>query len=574
MKIFFYHIIIGLYVFGLSSCSQPAPEPDLPNRPAEALATGNVTIEMPKYIIAGQPNQIKLRIIGTKTYAVQGNLLLSDLPYYEGQINESRLNDATIFLSAESPEAIINFTPSFSAAPNESYGVIAKFKGNDSDNFLLTAVSQLTPKYAQILDVGMAETIKANTDQQLNVKTNGLLELQVGNFSNFVWMQIEGPQVQLTKTSDRDVHFIAPDVSEITKLRFRVNADVNNVNEKGTAEKLIYVVPTNNWIKVAKTFDDGAIVVREDGSAITSSDITPEQWNVYSLTRPLDEIKDMIKFTEHYIINSADVLLILYVDGTLDVVEFDTNGMPEVKFGDIPRAPLEVKNGLSSQVSVYRGNNLKAIKRLGNVWEVQSQEDQYYRLDYDQIVVVSATGSALSLAEGGILTGSISTPQTYGAPFSVANVRQYSEPHYSSLGNSVFAYLFTDNTPGYLRGEVTSAAALAQDPSLSIVSIHYETMSKSPYQLTPFIDISVFGKYDEIYLLEQNGSVSSFHNGAWNELPYFHNIAELGAIAVSNDGTAIVWQNATWYVSSVIGKVYKGEIPSPFNLKAIGGLDK
>jgi hypothetical protein len=574
MKIFFYHIIIGLCVFGLSSCAQPTQEPDLPNRPAEALATGNVTIEMPRYIIAGQPNQIKLRIIGAKTYAVHGDLLLSDLPYSEGQIRESRLNDATIFLSAETPEAIINFTPSFSAAPNESYGVTAKFKGNDSDNFMLTTVSQVTPKYAYILDVGMAETIKANSDRQLNVKTNKLLETQVGNFSNFVWTQTDGPQVQLTKTSDRDLHFIAPDVSEITKLRFRVDVDVNNVNEKGTAEKLIYVVPTNNWIKVAKTFDDGAIVVREDGSAIASSEITPQQWLVYSLTRPLDEIKDMIKFTEHHITNSADVLLILYVDGTLDVVEFDTNGIPEVKFGDIPRAPLDIKNGLSTQVSVYRGNNLKAIKRLGNVWEVQSQEDQFYRLDYDQIVFASPERAALSLSEEGILTGSTSTPQSYGAPFSVANVRQYSEPHYSLLGNSVFAYLFADNSAGYLRGEVTSAAALAQDPSLSVVSIHYETISKSPYQLTPFIDISVFGKYDEIYLLEQNGSVSSFHKGAWNDLPYFHNIAELGTVAVSNDGTAIVWQNATWSVLSVIGKVYKGVIPSPFNVKATGGLDK
>lgn len=567
-----------LCTFNLTACQPDNSLPALTERPPELLKTAHVEIEMPRYLVFGQIAQIKLKLIAPKDYRITGDLYINDV-----SINGFNSSNH-IWLDAQTSERIVEYTPDFRSAEFAKVDIKAKFKGNDSDNYTATTYSQVTPLYMHTLYAGPAQTIKAGTQEQLNVKANRLLEEQIGDFSNFTWKQVEGPTVQLIKKSDRDVEFTAPEVNEVTKLRFSITSSIEGGNTTHEAEKVVYVVPSNLWLRTIKTFQQNLIAVREDGSAV----VIPWQWggyNRYQLSEKIEEISDIIA---DY---SATRMIVLYKNGTVKFIKLDpTANIQTTIKDDSPKEPITNKN-YSIDGIFFRANNIKEIvmaEGYDSVY-VKTFDDQYFVLDYgmreladktyeDFATLKQAPGVypyfhffEFSLSDSGELNGlffNSFTDTKITTPFSMLNVGLFSPLRPLPYDKALFGYLLKDNSPGFLSA-IRRTTTSGQKPDESPLPIRNEMMKKSPFQTSPFVDVLPFGRHEEIYLLEANGNVSSYREGIWEDYPYLKNISEIGAMAIRKDGTSILWAepDQSLHSNTYVAKIRRGVDPNPANIK-------
>lgn len=570
-----------LCAFNLTACQPDNSLPTLTERPPELLKTAHVEIEMPPYLVFGQKAQIKLKLIAPKEYHITGDLYINDLP-----INGSN-SSFHIGLNAQTSERIVEYTPDFRSAEFAKIDIKAKFKGNDSDNYTATTYSQVTPLYMHTLYAGPAQTIKAGSQEQLNVKTNPLLEQQIGEFGNFTWQQVEGPTVQLTKKSARDTEFTAPEVSNVTKLRFSITASTEGGNTTLKEEKVVYVVPSNRWLKTIKTFDQDLIAVREDGSVV----VIPWRWDDYKryqLSEKVEEISDIIA---NY---SATGLIVLYKNGTVKFIKLDpTLNIQTTINDDNPKVPINNENYTTDGI-FFRANNIKELVKAEGYDSVyvKTFEDQYFLLEYglreladktyeDFATLKPAPGVLpnfhfleFRLSGTGELNGFFYNSYTdfkITTPFSMINVQQFSPRRPIGNGKALVGYLLKDNSAGFLSATRRTTIS-GQNPDESTLPIRNEIMKKSPFQTSAFVDILPFGEQEEIFLLEANGNVSSYYEGIWEDYSYLKNITEIGAMAIRKDGTSLLWTelNESPEPYNHVAKIRRGMHPNPANIKGAG----
>ncbi|HMW47846.1 MAG TPA: hypothetical protein PKD17_12295 [Cellvibrionaceae bacterium] len=566
LQIYYRAFLVLLLALNLTGCPSATPEPEYPSRPPEALADGNVAIELPDYFIAGQPYSIKLKLSGRSSYTIRGNLYVTDPQFNQnGSELGDLVNNYPITLDTSNPEAIISFVPRLNGPTWDSYGVTATFKGNDSDNYTLTVKSKQIPKYERILSAGSAETIVAKTEKRLSAKTNYLLEQQIGEISNIAWKQIEGPTVNLSQLSIREVSFIAPDVTTTTKLRFEITAPKGHSGQNWTAEKVIYVVPTNEWVKVVKISSDGTIAVREDNSAVVA--YGGSEYLNFILPRPYGDIKNIVNvYYEQWFLNNRAVV-ILYKDGTIDAIAFDDMKRPQFLFEDRERKPISGIDSYSlNEALIFRANDIKDVGVAPyDSFSFQTWDDKVFSfVGNDGFSEIRNTVTGYTLNDEGVLSGDILVNSYGRAPFSLKNIASFSPQNYSDFRPEGIGYISMDNQVGFLSALPSEAVDVGP-------KIQNEVFTPSPFQKTPFVQIAVKGRYYESFLLEKNGELSSYYKGRWQAYPYYSDIAELGNVALTKDGRVVLFEGTyqAAYVGSYLAKVSTGELPSPYNIKAI-----
>jgi hypothetical protein len=548
MKLFHY-LLFPIYLIVLTACKGES-EVDI-ERPTRFLEQGKVSIDVPKYFINDQPAQVKIILIGNKDYAVSGDL------YVMGNGIERKVNASKIYLNAVESQATLTFRPDLENPQLIPTPITLEFRSKDSDRYSIRTTSLATPTYSNILNGGIPQTIQAGDEVFLNVATNKLMEDRVGGAINFTWRQLEGPSVQLNNASNKIAKFIAPEVSEITKLRFSVSSLVVDANSSAVVEKIVFVVPSKLWVKAIKTFDHGAIVVREDGSVVLPV-TRPEAVYTYKLTRPLNDIKNMATL-------DPQRLLILYKDKTVDLVVFGNDGVPTLPYRTMPKAPILPYTYYSAHY-FYTANNIEDINGLDHkgVWRAQIEWEP--GVNVDKYFDVGANEGTETISRVRSYSPTLSDTSLLRVKFirladffSIEKVAQYSEGLFSTPDSDMIGYLLLDNTPGVLSIDYASAG-----------SDYNELLSKSPFQTTRFTDIQPIGSATDkkIFLLEENGVVSSYRKGSWEVYPFLHDIADLGALAVSNNGTASIWQDYDDVYFSL--RPYRvGEIPSPYNISSV-----
>lgn len=529
---------------------------------------------MPDYLIYGQKAQIKLKLIAPKDYSISGNILL------ENGTASGFNNQYNLRLDAQTPELTVEYTPDLTSAEFGKADIKTKFIGNDSDNYSATTYSKPTPIYMRTLYAGPAQTIKSGSQEQLNAKVNQYLENQIGKLSNFSWQQLEGPTVQLTRITDRDVEFTAPEVSDVTKLRFSITASAEKHNSPFTEEKVVYVVPSDRWLKTVRTFQQDAIALREDGTAVAMT-WRGSNYFVYQLP---DNIEDISTIVADY---SPSTIIVLHKNGTLKfITQHPYGGNQKTIKDELPKEPVTTENYTTKGI-IFRANNIKEIvKAEGGGTFIKTFDNQKYYLDYSVYQSIEHTYSEANLIKAtntkplidfydfnlsgdNELTGKFFNYPVNSSiitEFSLQNVALFSPIQPGLSERAFFAYLLTDNTPGFFSA-TRKAAIWGQEPDPSPLPIRNELIENSPFQSTPFVDVLPLGLHEEIYLLEANGNVSSYCNGTWENYPYFKNISEIGAMALRKDGTSILWVDPYPFGSATyLAKIRSGEYPNPANI--------
>lgn len=578
MRILLQVCVILLYGFGLTACQPPGPPPPLPERPAELLKIARVEIEMPDYMVFGQKTQIKLKMIAPEGYSITGGISLEDGT--AGGFD----NNYNLQLDTKTPERVVEYTPDLTTAEYGKIDLKTKFVGNDSENYSATTYSKSIPLYMRTIYAGPAQTIKSGTQERLNVKANQLLENQIGKLRNFTWEQLEGPMVELTKISEQDAEFTAPEVSNVTKIRFSIRASTDGGSHTLEEEKVFYIVPSNLWLKTVRTFQHDPIALREDGSAVVMSWSSISEYFVYQLQDQIEEIRNII------VGYSPSTIIVLNKNGTVKFITLDPygNNQKTIK-DDLPKEPI-TKENYSTDGIIFRANNIKEIfyVEAGGTY-IKTFDNQQFNLDYSVYQTAEDTYSKASLntitggrnsfyfydialSETGELNGlffNYPTNSEITTPFSMQNVAKFSPRHPIPFDRALFGYLLNDNTPGFLSA-TRKPTIWGVEPDTSPLPIRNELLKKSPFQSSPFVDVLPLGRHEEIYLLEDNGNVSSYHEGAWEDHTYLKNIGEIGAMAVRKDGTSIIWADPyqSPYSNSYLAKIRNGLNPNPANIKA------
>ncbi|MEY4588743.1 MAG: hypothetical protein RL497_819 [Pseudomonadota bacterium] len=535
-------LIADIYLIALTAC-KAAPQDETPKY--------LITIETPQYLIAGEQAEITVTLTGEENAQVSGDLYL--------RINGAERILTTINLTSASPKSTGSYFIDLNGAhPNPAKATI-EFREREHNgplqNIKTTArqSNKAVEIYWNTIDAGFTQTIPSGVEFTINLKADNALENNIGGVADFTWEQLEGPPVQLTHTSNHDVTFTSPNVSEITQLRFLAKKQNNKIGVSTSVEKIIYIVPPQLWVKAIKTFDQGSLLVREDNSVIRT--IGAGGFH-YKITRPLNEIKNML---------SPDYsrLLILYTDKTLDLVVFDNDGNPTLPYSDTPKSPI-LPYTYYTEKYFYSANNIENINAVDHngLWEAEVQwqpginVDKYYTLGAEKGEYTTIFNGSYSpkLSDTGLLQGIFSYYDDRKVPFSIKNVAQFSDGYYYNHAN-VIGYLSSDGTPAFMRVQSAEKSTAQATPHLIL---HTETMSKSPFQRSGFVDIQIAD--EAFFLLEENGHVSSYQNGVWGEYPYLHNIAHLDVLlAVTKDGAAVFWHRSN-------GSFTQGDIPSPYNI--------
>jgi hypothetical protein len=488
----------------------------------------DVAIETPKYFIVGKPAMIKFKLIGDKSKSVEGKATIN----YDRDGAEIK---SEIMLTADRPELMIEYTPK---PYYESPYAQVKFDGRSTENMEIHSDS-LKPLLDPKLSLGSSNTIKSGTSKRLDLTYSTAFEQAIETNVHFTWTQTQGPQVNLKPTSGNSVEFSAPIVTENTVLTFAADYTYYDKNLQSLisvqGEKTVHIIPDNSWVKILKSFDGGAALVREDNTVLF--DFADDTFERYTLTKPLESIKDMLVIRKY----SA---LILYRDGTVDVIVF--NGGPKLPYAESPKTT--VKPGtLNKAGSFYTANNIVGIGHYGEYawvaavkWEPGVTAPSIFVLggDPEQTASPAQLVPTYTLNENGVLSGWIGYNFNF-IPFTVNDATTIGDNFHLNVPNpsgKTIAFISKANEPELLTVKPVNEANPLED------RLGRTALPKSPLQSSEFVAIHLKRQKEanEIFLVEKNGLVT-LYDGAWKTVPFLEAMQDLGNPSITKDGTALVW---------------------------------
>ena len=505
--------------------------------PVDPPAQGKLTIEAPKYFVIGEPAEIKLLLSGPESFSATGDLYF----YTEYEANSAqKINVTPIKLDSSSAQAVIPIENPPLASAERAVSVRIKFVWKDNNNYNRQTVSEVKVVHTNALTAGPTETIREGAEKILSASQNTLLESIDAEGAEFNWQQMEGPAVTLTQLSDRAVQFTAPLATEVTKLTFTVTRTIKNTAIRTQADKVIFIIPSKQWAKIVKTYDNDSIIVRDDNIAILYP--KPQDAGLaFKLHRPLAEIKDMAYLGNGKVIN-------LNFDGTLDLLTLNNNDTYSLPYKDQVKSPI-LPGTYYTERNFYTANNIERIDGLNHdgIWEAKIRwqpgvlVDAFYTIgarggDY---TTISDYGRLPELTSSGQLSGRLQykrqTNYIDSTSFSLNDIKTYDVAASGSISPSKIFYILDNGLPGFIEYGIDGINS--NQPT-----IRNELLEQIPAGLR-FIAIHIY--QNNIYLIDEHGRLSRYSNKKWEPINYLRDITHVGEeYIIDKDGTAgILWND-------------------------------
>ncbi|MFO1369387.1 MAG: hypothetical protein U1F46_10360 [Marinagarivorans sp.] len=522
----------------LTACKgEPKEVVDIPFDPP---APGLIAIEAPKYFVMGEPTEIKLHLSGPESFSATG-----DLYFYTDNASNSfqKINLNPLKLDPTSPQVVIPIEAPPLASAQAAVAIRIKFVWNDNNNYSRQTVSEARIIYPTALTAGPTETIKGGAEKILSASQNTLLEAIEAGGAEFSWQQNEGPAVTLTQLSGRAVQFTAPMVTEVTKLRFTVTRTIKNTRISNQAEKVLFIIPSSQWAKIIKTFDNDTIIVRDDNIAIVNP--KPRKLGfAFKLHRPLAEIKDMAYLGDGRVIS-------LYLDGTLDLLTLNSNGTYRLPYKDQTKSPI-LPGTYYTERYFYTANNIERINGLNHdgIWEAKIRwqpgtlSDSFYTIGArdGEYTTISDYGVSPELSWSGQLSGKLQYKRSINSfdyidstSFSLSDVKAYGFAANGKISPSKIGYVLNSGLPGIIEYGMDSTNAvqpIVRNTILESIPFDYGLIAIHLFQ-------------GDIYLLDERGQVGRYHDKKWEPIDYLRDITHLGdEFFIDKDGTGgILWND-------------------------------
>lgn len=540
---------ICAWVLLLSACKA---EPD--NRPPHANIS--IQIEAPDHFFAGQKTEIKLTLLGSDPYSINGrlNYYFIDGPYYS----------APVTLSSTLPQASVSISIPLSDVTTGKKPIKLFFSGNGSDTYAYTTEQQLIDVYAGMISQGPSETIKAGSVNTLTAAKNVTLERALDLKIETSWAQLSGVKVALTPISDRAVEFTAPEVNEITQLRFSLTGAVDGTTPSEAKEKNVFIIPADQWVGIIKTFDDDSIIVREDYTALIIQGDQASK-SLFKLPRPLGEIKDMAYL-------GANKVVILYPDGTVDLLVLNSDGTYSLPYESIAKSPI-LPSTYYTERYFFTANNIESINGLNHdgIWEAEirwepgTKVDSFYTLGArnGEYTTISNYGVSPALNSAGQLSGKLQNRKYNhhyeSIGFLLNNIKAFGSSQYGARSASIIGYIQENGVPGFIE-----YAADAVNPAE--LTVRNVLLDQIPLQ--PRI-AAIRPLQDYLYLIDEKGHLSRYHEKTWEPVDYWQNLIYISdKLVISQDGTGSIF----WHDTQMIDYVQQ-DAPSTFNLKTLPAED-
>lgn len=393
-----------------------------------------------------------------------------------------------------------------------------------------TSSQSLTiPVYEQPLHVGQALTLQQGAEVNLTMVLDEAFQQEVsGAFDTLLWTQVEGPEVVLQDPATAVASFTAPEVSEVTRLRFTAQAHASATDIGFDREKVIYIVPEDEWVDVVAIHNSEKLraVLRTDGSLLLYGVANAPSTRVLHLDIDAETVKD--------INGSITSVFALFEDGT-----GKTLFMRSVTDGEDSDPLDEVTN----------------IQAIGGTRYVDIRGESYYLQDGGDLYGIERDKILYAQHIAGILSNRDANPRfningeivDFHGDVLVEQVRT------ASGASNRIAYILQDGTIGH------TYLIFPQD--------HFP--NKADYADIEFSDYLC----DQFFVTRLDGGVEALTANAHPLSPDVVDIKTLRAscdvnMALKQDGTALMWLGAyNRNVPEDFRDYMEGDEPAPWNLK-------
>lgn len=507
------YFAISLLLGLLTACGSENPPVDDPDPDTNPSLI--VSLTAPNYLISGTTQPL-LAEVSEGTDLVEGRW--------------QRLTESGEYrnLSFQSESVYLNepFNPQ---KTYQTHNEVAQLRFLAQDASGETASQDLElPIYEQPLHVGQALTLKQGSQVRLTMALDDAFQQAVsGEFDTLLWTQVEGPQVALQDPATPVASFTAPEVNEVTRLRFMAQARASATDIGFDAEKVIYIVPEADWVDVVAIHNSDQLraVLRADGSLLLYGVERAPHTRVLHLDIATDAVKD--------INGSISSVFALFEDGTARTLYMRT-----VNDSDSPD-PLD---------------EITDIQAIGGTRYQDARTRSFYLLSDGNLYGMEGSTTHRGENVTGILSNLVSLQfKTNGEIVESSGDVLVEQVRKASGASNRIAYILQDGTIGHT--------------DLIFPDDHFP--KKADYADIEFSSLWC----DQLFVIRVDGGVEALTPNAHPLSPDVVDIQTLRAgcsvnMALKQDGTALMWLGA---FDSDVPEGFRdfvaGDEPAPWNLK-------
>lgn len=407
----------------------------------------------------------------------------------------------------------------------QTHNEVARLRFTAQDASGQTASLDLElPIYEQPLHVGQALTLKQGSQVRLAMALDDAFQQAVsGEFDTLLWTQVEGPEVALQDPATSVASFTAPDVNEVTRLRFMAQARASATDIGFDAEKVIYIVPEADWVDVVAIHNSSQLraVLRADGSLLLYGVERAPHTRVLHLDIATDAIRD--------INGSITAVFALFEDGTARTLY-----MRNVNDRDDPD-PLE---------------GVTDIQAIGGFRYLDARTRSFYLLSDGNLYGIEGGTTHHGENIAGILPNFAGIQfKTSGEIVDLNGDVLVEQVHKASGASNRIAYILQDGTIGHT--------------DLIFPEDHFPNNAD-------YADIEFSSTWcDQLFVTRVDGGVEALTPNAHPLSPDVVDVKTLRAgcganMALKQDGTALMWSGV---YHDQVDPIVAGDEPAPWNLK-------